>query len=73
MAQASERQKTLRQRVYTAQATARVDRLSQRYLDTKDKAVIDIGRIITKVMKETEGEPTCYRFWIGRSNCQSGY
>jgi len=57
MAQASERQKTLRQRVYTAQPTARVERLRQRYLDTKDRAVIDIGRIMTKVMKETEGEP----------------
>jgi formate C-acetyltransferase len=39
----------------------RVERLRQRYLDTKDRAVIDILRIRTRVMRETEGEPTVTR------------
>ena len=37
--------------------TERVARLKQRYLDTQNKVVIDILRIRTEVMKETEGEP----------------
>ena len=44
-------------RVLTITPTARVERLRQRYLDTRDKAVIDMGRIITRAMKETEAEP----------------
>ena len=51
------REKSLRERVITIKPTARVERLRQRYLNTKDKAVIDILRIKTRVMKETEGEP----------------
>ncbi|MEE8399828.1 MAG: pyruvate formate lyase family protein [Desulfobacterales bacterium] len=48
-------------RVMTMPPSPRVERLRQRYLDTKDKAVIDIARIVTKVMKETEGEPIVTR------------
>jgi len=35
--------------------------LRQRYLDTKDKAIIDILRIRTRVWKETEGQPAVTR------------
>ncbi len=61
MLQVSERKESSRERVYTIEPTARVERLRQRYLDTKDKAVIDMARIITRVMKETEGEPIVAR------------
>ncbi len=43
--------------VITMKPTERVARLKQRYLDTQNKVVIDILRIRTEVMKETEGEP----------------
>jgi len=49
------------ERVLTTKPTPRVERLRQRYLDTRDKAVIDILRIKTRVMKETEREPTVTR------------
>ena len=56
-----EREKSLRNRVFTIKPTPRVERLRQRYLDTKNKAVFDILRIVTRVMKETEGEPIVTR------------
>ncbi|MEE8400074.1 MAG: pyruvate formate lyase family protein, partial [Desulfobacterales bacterium] len=43
------------------QPTPRVERLRQHYLDTPNKAVIDLGRIVTRVWKETEGEPLISR------------
>jgi len=39
----------------------RVERLRQGYLKTKDSVVIDILRIRTRIMKETEGEPMVIR------------
>jgi formate C-acetyltransferase len=41
--------------------TPRVERLRQRYLGTKDKVVIDLLRIRTRVWKETEGQPAVTR------------
>jgi len=61
MLQALDREKDLRERVCTMQPTPRVERLRQRYLDTPNKAAIDIGRIVTRVWKETEGEPLIAR------------
>jgi len=61
MLQALEREKSLRDRVLTIKPTPRVERLRHKYLDTQDKAVIDISRIKTGVMKETEGEPMAIR------------
>ena len=57
MVQVLERERSLRDRVFTIKPTPRVERLRQGYLDTKDKVVIDILRTKTRVMKETEGEP----------------
>jgi len=57
MVQAMEREKSLRESVMAMKPTPRVERLRQKYLGTKDKAVIDMTRIRTRVMKETEGEP----------------
>ncbi len=51
----------MRDRVMTLMPTARVEKLRQRYLDTPNKAVTDIGRILTQSMKDTEGEPTISR------------
>ena len=61
MVQVLEREKSPRDRVLTIKPTLRVERLRQRYLDTKNKAVIDIARIVTRVMKETEGQPQVTR------------
>ena len=61
MVQVLEREKSLRDRVITIKPTARVEMLRQRYLDTKDKAVIDLLRIRTRVWKETEGQPAVTR------------
>ncbi len=61
MVQALEREKSLLDRVLTIKPTPRVERLRRRYLDTKNKAVIDISRIVTRVSKETEGEPLVTR------------
>ena len=61
MLQALDREKALRDRVLTIEPTPRVERLRQRYLDTKDKVVIDIIRSRTRVMKETLGEPKATR------------
>ena len=61
MLQVAERQEASRERVYTMQPTPRVERLRQRYLDTPNKAAIDIGRIVTRVWTETEGEPLIAR------------
>ena len=56
MLQALDREKSMLDRVVTIRPTARFERLKQKYLETKNKAVIDILRIRTRVMKETEGE-----------------
>jgi len=61
MLQALEEKKNSRERFFTIEPTPRVERLRQRYLNTKDKAVIDIARITTRVMKETEAEPIVTR------------
>ena len=61
MAQVLEREKNLLGKVLTIQPTARVERLRHKYLDTPNKAVIDIFRIKTRSMKETEGEPRAIR------------
>jgi len=53
--------KSLRNRFMATEPTARVEKLRKRYLATKNKAVIDIARIVTKVMKETEGQPIVTR------------
>ncbi len=55
------REQSLRERVLTIDPTPRVERLRQRYLNSPDKVVIDIGRIVTRVMRETEGEPIVTR------------
>ena len=56
MEQMVEREKSSLDNVLDVEPTPRVERLRQRYLNTKNKAVIDISRIVTRVMKETEGE-----------------
>jgi formate C-acetyltransferase len=61
MVQALEREKSLRDNVVTLRPTPRVERLRQRYLDTRDRVVIDILRIKTRVMRETVGEPRVIR------------
>ena len=61
MLQALERERSLLEKVQTMAPTPRVERLRQRYLDTKNKIAIEISRIVTKVMKETEGEPIVTR------------
>ena len=61
MVQTFERENTLRDRILTIEPTVRVERLRQRYLDTPDRVVIDILRIRTRVMQETEGEPMAIR------------
>jgi len=61
MAQVLEKEKRLVDEVFEIKPTPRVERLRQRYLDTKNKAVIDISRNVTKVMKETVGEPIVIR------------
>ena len=61
MVQALEREKTLRDRILTIEPTARVERLRQTYLDTADRVIIDILRIRTRVIQETEGEQKAIR------------
>lgn len=61
MVQVLERDKSLRDRVITIKPTTRVERLRHRYLATKNKAKIDILRIVTRIWKETEGEPLVTR------------
>ena len=61
MLQTLEREDSLREKVYTMQPTARVERLRQKYLDTPNKASIHIGRTVTRVWKETGGEPLVSR------------
>ena len=61
MLQVLERERSLREKAWTMAPTPRVERLRQRYLDTKSKIVIDISRIVTKVMRESEGEPVVAR------------
>ncbi len=57
----SDTQVNLRDRVLSSRPTARVESLRQRYLNTRNKIVTDVGRILTRVMKETEGEPLVTR------------
>ncbi len=47
MLQVLENDKNPREKFFTIKPTPRVERLRQRYLDTKDKAVIDIARIVS--------------------------
>lgn len=61
MLQALAEDKSSREKFFTIKPTERVERLRQRYLNTNDKAVIDIARIVTRSMKETEGEPIVIR------------
>jgi len=51
----------LRERALTIAPTARAERLRQRYLDTRNRAVTDVGRIVTQAMRDTEGEPLITR------------
>ena len=51
-----DRETRLSDRIIAADPTERVERLKQRYLEIKNRAVIDILRIRTRVMKETEGQ-----------------
>ncbi len=48
-------------RVRTMKPTARIERLRQSYLGLPNTAVIDISRIVTRVWKETEGQPIVTR------------
>lgn len=50
-----------RNRVLTMPPTPRVERLLRRYFDTKKRALTDVGRIVTRVWKETEGQPPMAR------------
>jgi len=61
MANVLDREKTLRDRVLTIRPTPRIEKLRHRYLDTPNRIVIDILRIVTRVMKETEGQPIVTR------------
>jgi formate C-acetyltransferase len=61
MPQVLEREQGLFEQAFTVQPTRRVERLKRRYLDTKNKLVIDLLRIRTQVMKETEGEAKANR------------
>ncbi|MCK9273899.1 MAG: hypothetical protein M0P57_02300 [Syntrophales bacterium] len=57
----SDVQSALRDRVSTMRPAARVEKLRQRYTKIKNKVVIDVARILTRTMKETEGEPLVVR------------
>ena len=57
MVQTLERVKNLKDRIITIKPTARIEKLRQRYLELGDKIIIDIIRIRTRIMQETEGEP----------------
>ena len=56
-----EREIKLANQVVTIQPTARVERLRQKYLNTKDRIVLDIIRSKTRIMKETLGQPMAIR------------
>ncbi len=60
-AKPNEKQPAMVDRFLTIQPTPRVEKLRQRYLDTKDKVVIDILRIRTQVMQQTHGQPKATR------------
>jgi len=53
--------KSLRDKVIDSRPSPRVETLRQRYLKTEFRYVIDILRIMTRVMKETNGEPAVTR------------
>jgi len=61
MAQVLDRKRTLLDRVLTTEPTPRVERLREMYLDMQRAVSLDIVRIETRVMKETEGEPMVTR------------
>jgi len=61
MLQLAKTEESLRDRVMTIPPSQRVERLRRRYLETENKAVIHISRIITRVMRETGGEPLITR------------
>jgi len=59
--EATVKEPTILDMVITIKPTERVERLRQRYLDTRNKVVTDAGRILTQTMKVTEGEPLVTR------------
>ena len=61
MAQVLEREKSLRDRVFTIKPTPRVERLREAFLSLKPTAAINRGCIETRVMKETAAEPMIIR------------
>ena len=61
MLQTLDREKLLLDKVQTRASTPRVEKLKQRYLEMKNKVVIDVLRIRTRIMKETEGESRAAR------------
>jgi len=61
MLQALDREKNIRERVWTVDPAPRVEKLRDLYLGLKDEIVIDILRIKTRIMKETDGEPMATR------------
>ncbi len=61
MVQVLEREKSLRDRVMTIKPTPRVERLRQKHFNAKHRAIVGRSRIVTRVMKETEGEPIVTR------------
>ena len=52
------RESAMLDKFLTIQPTSRVERLRRGYLGTKDRIVIDLLRIRTRVMAETEGQPS---------------
>jgi formate C-acetyltransferase len=61
MVQSLIERKSLVDRVITSEPTPRIDKLREMYLDSRKRLSIDILRIETRVMKETEGEPMVTR------------
>ena len=61
MVQALDERRSLLGRVITSEPTPRIERLREMYLDSRKRLSIDILRIETRVMKETEGEPMVTR------------
>ena len=61
MEQALEAEKSLLDEVLQIEPTQRVELLRQRYSSTPNRVVIDIGRVVTRVMKQTAGEPIVIR------------
>ncbi|MHA2392762.1 MAG: glycyl radical protein [Promethearchaeota archaeon] len=55
------KEQTLWDKYRTIQATPRVDKLRQRYINIRNKVIIDVARLRTKSRKRTEGEPLVTR------------